>query len=61
MVLLEVLDLSLLVDQFALAVFQLLLPDDPVVVDAFSLLLEVSQKLLLLFIGLLEFAELLAH
>lgn len=57
----EVLDFALLIDEFALLVLQLLLGDDPVVVDAFALLLEVGQQFLLLLVGPLQLAELLAH
>ena len=60
-ILLEVLDLPLLVDELALAVLHFLLADDPVVVDALPLLLEVRQQLLLLLVGLFQLAELLAH
>ena len=60
-VLLKVLDLPLLVDELALAILHLLLPDNPVVVDTLPLLLEVSQQLLLLLIGFLQLAELLSH
>ena len=60
-VLLEVLDLPLLVDELALAVLQLLLADDPVVVYALPLLLEVRKQLLLLLVGLFQLAELFAH
>lgn len=52
-VLLEVLDLSLLVDQLALLILEFLLRDDPVVVYALPLLLEVGQQLLLLLVGAL--------
>lgn len=60
-VLLEVLDLSLLIYEFALSVLHLLLADDPVVVYTFSLFLEVSKQLLLLLIGLFQLAELFSH
>lgn len=61
MVLFEVLDLPLLVDELALPVLQLLLADDPVVIDALPLLLEVCQQLLLLLVGPFQLAELLTH
>lgn len=61
MVLPQVLDFALLIDEFALLILQLLLGDDPVVVDALTLLLEVGQQFLLLLIGPLQLAELLAH
>jgi len=61
MVLLEVLNLPLLVDELTLAVLHLLLANNPVVVDAFPLLLEVRQQLLLLLISPFQLAELLAH
>lgn len=60
-ILLEVLDLPLLVDELALPVLHFFLADDPVVVDALPLLLEVRKQLLLLLVGLFKLAELLAH
>lgn len=57
----QIFDFALLIDEFALLVLQLLLGDDPVVVDALTLLLEVGQQFLLLLIGPLQLAELLAH
>lgn len=61
MILPEILDFSLLVDEFALLVLQLLLGDDPVVVDSLPLLLEVRQQLLLLLVGLLQLPQFLPH
>jgi hypothetical protein len=50
----EVFNLALFVDEFALLILEFLLGDDPVVVDAFALLLEVGQQLLLLLVGPLQ-------
>lgn len=61
MVLLQVLDLSLLVDELALLILKLLLGDDPIVVDALPLLLEVGEQLLLLLVGALQLPQLLPH
>ena len=61
MVLLQILDLSLFVDQLAFLVLELFLGDNPVVVDTFSLLLEVGQKFLLLLVGLIEFSQFFPH
>lgn len=60
-VFLEVFNFALFVNELALLVLQLLLADDPVVVDALTLLLEVRQQLLLLLVGLLQLAQLFSH
>jgi hypothetical protein len=57
----KILNFSLLVDEFALLILQLLLGDDPVVVDSLPLLLEVRQQLLLLLVGLLQLPQFLPH
>ena len=59
-VFLEILDLSLLIDHFALFVLELLLCDNPVVVKSLPLLLEIGQKFLFFFIVLLELSQLLS-
>lgn len=61
MVFFQIFNFSVLVYKLALFVFQLFLRNDPVVVYALALLLEICELLLLLLVTLLQFAELLAH
>lgn len=60
MILLQVLNLPFLVDKLALAIFHILLGDDPVVVDFLSLLLEEGHQFFLFLHRLLQLAKLLA-
>ena len=49
MVFFQVLDFPLLINQFAFLILKWLFGDDPIVVKSLSFLLEIGQKLLLLF------------
>lgn len=53
MVFSQVLDLALFVDELALAVIELLLGNDPVVINFFAFLLVLREKALLIFDGFL--------
>ncbi len=57
----QVFNFTLFINQFALLILQFFFGDDPVVVDALTLLLEVCQQLLLLLVGAFQLAQLLSH
>lgn len=61
MALLQILDLSLFIDELTLEVVDLLLGDDPVIVDFLPLLLEEGHQFLLLFYHLFQLPQLLSH
>ena len=61
MVLFQVLYFSLLINELTLLILQRLLRYNPVVVQSFTLLLEIGQQLLLLLKGSIEGPQLLAQ
>lgn len=58
MVFCKILDFSVLIDKLAFLIFEFLFRDDPIIIQFFSIFLEISQQFLFLFRALLKFSQL---